>query len=156
MMDTTFIGMDEPAASIRVKVLRPGTTTDEAGHAVNEPRGVNRPARRLTRPAAGPVLAGDASGPCSFARPYQLQAEGLLCHVSAPALIFHARHQPLGGTLHPVPAARLSVTLRLPHERPPHAGKVGRLRWLSRQRPHGSLCSLPPVSRVSHVGGQYA
>lgn len=31
----------------------------------------------------------------------------------------------------------------------------GWLRWYNRRRPHGSLGGLPPVSRVSHVRGQY-
>ena len=32
---------------------------------------------------------------------------------------------------------------------------LGWLRWYNRRRPHGSLGGLPPVSRVSHVCGQY-
>ena len=32
---------------------------------------------------------------------------------------------------------------------------VGWLRWYNRRRPHGSLGGLPPVSRVSHLCGQY-
>jgi len=32
----------------------------------------------------------------------------------------------------------------------------GWLRWYNRRRPHGSLGGLPPVSRVSHVFGQYS
>ena len=32
---------------------------------------------------------------------------------------------------------------------------AGWLRWYNRRRPHGSLGGLPPVSRVSHVRGQY-
>lgn len=32
----------------------------------------------------------------------------------------------------------------------------GWLRWYNRRRPHGSLGGLPPVSRVSHVRGQYS
>ena len=32
----------------------------------------------------------------------------------------------------------------------------GWLRWYNRRRPHGSLGGLPPVSRVSHVCGQYS
>ena len=31
----------------------------------------------------------------------------------------------------------------------------GWLRWYNRRRPHGSLGGLPPVSRVSHLCGQY-
>jgi transposase InsO family protein len=31
----------------------------------------------------------------------------------------------------------------------------GWLRWYNRRRPHGSLSGLPPISRVSHVRGQY-
>lgn len=31
----------------------------------------------------------------------------------------------------------------------------GWLRWYNRHRPHGSLGGLPPISRVSHVRGQY-
>ncbi len=30
------------------------------------------------------------------------------------------------------------------------------LRWYNRRRPHGSLGGLPPVSRVSHLCGQYS
>ena len=33
---------------------------------------------------------------------------------------------------------------------------VGWLRWYNRRRPHGSLGGLPPVSRVSHLCGQYS
>lgn len=32
----------------------------------------------------------------------------------------------------------------------------GWLRWYNRRRPHGSLSGLPPISRVSHVRGQYS
>ena len=32
---------------------------------------------------------------------------------------------------------------------------LGWLRWYKRRRPHGSSGSLPPVSRVSHLCGQY-
>jgi transposase InsO family protein len=32
----------------------------------------------------------------------------------------------------------------------------GWLRWYNRRRPHGSLGGLPPISRVSHVRGQYS
>ena len=31
----------------------------------------------------------------------------------------------------------------------------GYLRWYNRRRPHGSLAARPPISRVSHVCGQY-
>ena len=43
-----------------------------------------------------------------------------LRHLRHPAL--HAPHQWQGGTLHPDPAAPLGLCLRLPVERPPHAG----------------------------------
>jgi transposase InsO family protein len=33
---------------------------------------------------------------------------------------------------------------------------AGWLRWYNRRRPHGSLGGLPPISRVSHVRGQYS
>ncbi len=33
---------------------------------------------------------------------------------------------------------------------------TGWLRWYNRRRPHGSLGGLPPVSRVSHLCGQYS
>ena len=33
---------------------------------------------------------------------------------------------------------------------------IGWLRWYNRRRPHGSLGGLPPVSRVSHLCGQYS
>ena len=32
----------------------------------------------------------------------------------------------------------------------------GYLRWYNRRRPHGSLGARPPISRVSHVRGQYS
>ena len=32
----------------------------------------------------------------------------------------------------------------------------GYLRWYNRRRPHGSLAARPPLSRVSHVCGQYS
>ncbi len=32
----------------------------------------------------------------------------------------------------------------------------GYLRWYNRRRPHGSLAARPPISRVSHVCGQYS
>jgi transposase InsO family protein/transposase-like protein len=32
----------------------------------------------------------------------------------------------------------------------------GWLRWYNRRRPHGSLGGLPPISRVSHLRGQYS
>ena len=87
MMDTTDVGMDAHAASIRVAVLRPGAAQAEEWHLMNEPRGVKRLARRVTRMAAGPVLACYEAGPCGFALQRQLQAEGLRCQVIAPALI---------------------------------------------------------------------
>ena len=87
MMDTTYVGMDAHAASIRVAVLRPGAGPAEEWQLVNEPRGVKRLARGVTGMAAGPVLACYEAGPCGFARQRQLQAEGLRCQVIAPALI---------------------------------------------------------------------
>jgi len=33
---------------------------------------------------------------------------------------------------------------------------AGYLRWYNRRRPHGSLRARPPISRVSHVCGQYS
>jgi transposase InsO family protein len=33
---------------------------------------------------------------------------------------------------------------------------AGYLRWYNRRRPHGSLGARPPISRVSHVRGQYS
>ena len=33
---------------------------------------------------------------------------------------------------------------------------AGWLRWYNRRRPHGSLGGLPPISRVSHLRGQYS
>jgi transposase InsO family protein len=33
---------------------------------------------------------------------------------------------------------------------------AGYLRWYNRRRPHGSLGARPPISRVSHVCGQYS
>lgn len=33
---------------------------------------------------------------------------------------------------------------------------AGWLRWYNRRKPHGSLGGLPPLSRVSHVRGQYS
>ena len=33
---------------------------------------------------------------------------------------------------------------------------IGWLRWYNRRRPHGSLNGLPPISRVSHLCGQYS
>lgn len=39
-----------------------------------------------------------------------------------------------------------------------HRGRAlgGFIRWYNRRRPHGSLGARPPVSRVSHVCGQYS
>ena len=87
MMDTTYVGMDAHAASIRVAVLRPGAELADEWQLVNEPCGVKRLARRLTRMATGPVMACYEAGPCGFALQRQLQAEGLRCQVIAPALI---------------------------------------------------------------------
>ena len=86
-MDTTYVGMDAHAAPIRVAVLRPGAEQVEEWQLVNEPRGVKRLARRLTRTAAGPVTACYEAGPCGFALQRQFQAECLRCQVIAPALI---------------------------------------------------------------------
>jgi transposase InsO family protein len=33
---------------------------------------------------------------------------------------------------------------------------AGWIRWYNRRRPHGSLAGKPPISRVSHVRGQYS
>ena len=33
---------------------------------------------------------------------------------------------------------------------------AGFIRWYNRRRPHGSLAARPPISRVSHVCGQYS
>lgn len=38
---------------------------------------------------------------------------------------------------------------------PQPAALVGWLRWYNRRRPYGSLGGRPPLSRVSHVCGQY-
>jgi hypothetical protein len=32
----------------------------------------------------------------------------------------------------------------------------GFIRWYNRRRPHGSLRGRPPISRVSHLCGQYS
>ncbi len=48
MRDTTYVGMDAHAASIRVAVLRPGAEQADEWQLVNEPRGVKRLARRVT------------------------------------------------------------------------------------------------------------
>ena len=67
MMDTTYVGMDAHAASIRVAVLRPGSEQADEWQLVYEPRGVKRLARRLTRMAAGPVLVCYEARPCGIA-----------------------------------------------------------------------------------------
>src|SRR6266540_798256 len=45
---------------------------------------------------------------------------------------------------------------RLPDQRSPQQSAPGYLRWYNRRRPHGSLEARPPISRVSHLCGQYS
>ena len=51
--------------------------------------------------------------------------------------------------------ARVGIPLCLPDEDAPLPSSPVTLRWCNRRRPHRSLGARPPVSRVSHVCGQY-
>ena len=46
---------------------------------------------------------------------------------------------------------------RFPYPTSAHRAKAlpGYLRWYNKRRPHGSLAAQPPISRVSHLCGQY-
>ena len=54
---TTYVGMDVHARTIRVTVLRPNEAQREEWGLANEPRSVASLARRLLRDARGPVVA---------------------------------------------------------------------------------------------------
>ena len=84
---TTYVGMDVHARTIRVTVLRPNEAQREEWGLANEPRAVASLARRLLRDARGPVVACYEAGPTGFALMRQLRAKGVDCRVIAPALI---------------------------------------------------------------------
>ena len=60
---TTYVGMDVHARTIRVAVLRPNEAQREEWGLANEPRAVASLARRLLREARGPVVACYEAGP---------------------------------------------------------------------------------------------
>ena len=74
---TTYVGMDVHARTIRVTVLRPNEAQREEWGLANEPRSVASLARRLLRDARGPVVACYEAGPTGFALMRQLRASGL-------------------------------------------------------------------------------
>ena len=84
---TTYVGMDVHARTIRVAVLRPNEAQREEWGLANEPRAVASLARRLLSEARGPVVACYEAGPTGFALMRQLRAKGVDCRVIAPALI---------------------------------------------------------------------
>ena len=84
---TTYVGMDVHARTIRVTVLRANEAQREEWGLANEPRSVASLARRLLRDARGPVVACYEAGPTGFALQRRLEVEGIDCRVIAPALI---------------------------------------------------------------------
>ena len=86
-MNTTYAGMDVHAAKIQVAVLVPGTKHRTELELENEPRALKRLARRLKKIAPDGLLACYEAAPGGFSVQRTLQAEGVECHVIAPALI---------------------------------------------------------------------
>ena len=84
---TTYVGMDVHARTIRVAVLRPNEAQREEWGLANEPTAVASLARRLLSEARGPVVACYEAGPTGFALMRQLRAKPVDCRVIAPALI---------------------------------------------------------------------
>ena len=85
--ETTYVGMDVHARTIRVAVLGSGGVQREEWGLANEPRAVASLARRLLRGAPGAVVACYEAGPTGFALMRKLHAKGIDCRVIAPALI---------------------------------------------------------------------
>ena len=84
---TTYVGMDVHARTIRVAVIGPGGAQREEWGLANEPRAVASLSRRLLRGAPSPVVACYEAGPTGFALMRELRAKGVDCRVIAPALI---------------------------------------------------------------------
>ncbi|MCY4114479.1 MAG: integrase core domain-containing protein [Chloroflexi bacterium] len=51
--------------------------------------------------------------------------------------------------------SRLAYAFAYPTSAHRTRAPLGWLRWYNRRRPHGALGGLPPISRVSHLCGQY-
>ena len=64
---TTHLGMDAHARTIRAAVLGPGGMQREEWGLANEPRAMSSLAKRLLREARGPVIACCEAGPTGFA-----------------------------------------------------------------------------------------
>ena len=81
---TTYVGMDVHARTIRVAVLGAGGAQREEWGLANEPRAVASLSRRLLRGVPGPVVACYEAGPTGFALMRQLRAKGAAAARRAP------------------------------------------------------------------------
>ena len=82
---TTYVGMDVNARTIRVAVIGPGGAQREEWGLANEPRAVASLSRRLLRGAPSPVVACYEAGPTGFALMRQLRAKGVDTIMRVPA-----------------------------------------------------------------------
>lgn len=83
---TTFVGLDVHKSTIAVTLLRPDREPLEWSLA-NQPREIERLARRLKQEAGGDLACYYEAGPCGYALQRELSAKQIPTHVVAPSLI---------------------------------------------------------------------
>ena len=140
---TTYVGMDVHARTIRVTVLRPNEAQREEWGLANEPRSVASLARRLLRDARGPLVACYEAGPTGFALMMrQLRAKGVDCQPRPPPAHPDAASEPgimIGSGSTPGRTIWLQPVLRLPMP-PCAAGRRSRSR-ATRDAARCNLCA---------------
>jgi transposase len=83
----TYVGLDAHQERIYAAVLLPGASQAIEDAWANTPEGLRRWVRRLRRRDEGKVVCCYEAGPLGFGLMRELEAQGLLCQVVAPALI---------------------------------------------------------------------
>jgi transposase len=80
--------MDAHKKAISVAMLLPGRRDPEEWQVTNEPKSIERLAKKLVREAPGEVRCCYEAGPCGYVLQRELEAAGgVICEVVAPALI---------------------------------------------------------------------
>ena len=85
--DITWVGLDTSKREHAVAILDPDSREPRETLVRNQPKALNRFARRLLREATGEVRVCYEAGPCGFALQRELERAGLKCEVIAPSLI---------------------------------------------------------------------
>lgn len=83
---TTFVGLDVHKANTFVTMLRPGCEPLEWS-LLNQPREIERLARRLKKESGGDLACYYEAGPCGYALQRELTTKAIPTHVVAPSLI---------------------------------------------------------------------